>query len=84
MSPSRKLPEHYHGGVAGCARTPNPGPRHGKERHTEHKKQNQKRPYTERNSFGRDPYPPKGEGSRTSAGRAVEVEPGYQKGALWT
>jgi hypothetical protein len=31
-----------------------------KERHTEHKIQNQKGQITERNSYGRDPYPPKG------------------------
>jgi hypothetical protein len=31
-----------------------------KERHTEHKIQNQKGQIAERNSYGRHPYPPKG------------------------
>jgi Uncharacterized protein conserved in bacteria (DUF2188) len=30
------------------------------ERHTEHKIQNKEGQITERNSYGRDPYPPKG------------------------
>jgi len=50
-----------------------------KERHTEHKIQNQTGQIPERSSYGRDPYPPKGYGSRRSGGGAVEAEAGYQK-----
>jgi Uncharacterized protein conserved in bacteria (DUF2188) len=51
-----------------------------KERHTEHKIQNQKGQITERNSYGRDPYPAEGLRIEKSGGGAVEAEAGYQKG----
>lgn len=52
-----------------------------KERHMEHKIQNHNGQVAERNSYGRDPYPPKGLRDR-EGGAGTQVEAGCQKSVL--
>ena len=53
-----------------------------KERHTEHKIQNQNGQITERNSYGRDPYPPKAKDREGAVEAQSKPKPATKRGVL--